>query len=248
MRRLKYLLAFVLSTPAAAQFTTVCVTGSVTTGAGPCASEGTAAAQYAQQIAEYARQLLQLQQQIQQTAYMAQNLTKSPVQFDLLATNIAQLANAVQVGQGIAYSMGNFDQRYGQAFPGYSTYSANGGYYSRYAQWTQTVLDTIRGTMRAANMSYEQQTNTMGLIQILRTQLQSADGNMQALEVVGQMADQQASATHQLRDIMLADLQSKQAFQAAEIQRQAETAATMQQFFRYSGRNSDGQTFGAGWH
>jgi hypothetical protein len=52
----------------------------------------------------------------------------------------------------------------------------------------------------------------------------------------------------ELREIMLADLQSKQAFQAAVIQQQANAEAAAQQFFQYGGAVGDGQTFLPGWH
>jgi hypothetical protein len=51
-----------------------------------------------------------------------------------------------------------------------------------------------------------------------------------------------------LRQLMLADLQSKQAFQAAVIQQQANGEAAAQQFFQFGGATGDGQGFLPGWH
>jgi hypothetical protein len=49
-----------------------------------------------------------------------------------------------------------------------------------------------------------------------------------------------------LRQLMLADLQSKQVFQAAQMQNEAQSHAATEQFFNYAAPARDGQTFGGG--
>ena len=49
-----------------------------------------------------------------------------------------------------------------------------------------------------------------------------------------------------LRQLMLADLQSKQTFQAAQMQRQAASEAASEQFFTFVGRTGDGRGYQAG--
>ena len=75
----------------------------------------------------------------------------------------------------------------------------------------------------------------------------TADGRMQALQVANQIAEQQVEQLMKLRALMLLDLQSKQAFQAAQIQKEAAVAAAAEQFFKYSRQSSSGNTFQAGW-
>jgi P-type conjugative transfer protein TrbJ len=76
---------------------------------------------------------------------------------------------------------------------------------------------------------------------------QTSDGAMEALQVLGQITEQEVQQLMKLRELMLADLQSKQAFQAATIQQQANAEGAAQQFFQFGGANGDGLTFLPGW-
>ena len=70
---------------------------------------------------------------------------------------------------------------------------------------------------------------------------------MKALQVANQIAEQEVQQLMKLRELMLVDLQSKEAYQAHEVQKEAATAAAVEQFFRYSRQNSSGNMFQAGW-
>jgi P-type conjugative transfer protein TrbJ len=76
----------------------------------------------------------------------------------------------------------------------------------------------------------------------------SADGRMQAIEVGTQLSEQTVEQLMKLRGLMLADLQSKQAFQAAQIQNEAQNHAATEQFFNYVSPARDGTTFTGGSH
>jgi P-type conjugative transfer protein TrbJ len=75
---------------------------------------------------------------------------------------------------------------------------------------------------------------------------QSSEGRMKALQVSNQLLEQQVQQLMKLRQLILTDLQSKQAFQAAQIQREASTEAGTEQFFNFGGRSGDGRGFQAG--
>ncbi len=51
-----------------------------------------------------------------------------------------------------------------------------------------------------------------------------------------------------LRQLMIADMSSKQAYQAAMVQQQAASQAAAQRFFTYNPASSDRQKFGPGWN
>jgi P-type conjugative transfer protein TrbJ len=72
---------------------------------------------------------------------------------------------------------------------------------------------------------------------------QTADVQMQALNVLGQISDQQVQQLMKLRQLMMADMSSKQAYQAAVIQQQAANEAAAQWFFTGGPVTSDGKTF-----
>jgi P-type conjugative transfer protein TrbJ len=75
---------------------------------------------------------------------------------------------------------------------------------------------------------------------------QSSEGRMKAVQISNQILEQQVQQLMKLRQLILADLQSKQAFQAAQIQKQASTEAGTEQFFNFGGRSGDGREYQAG--
>ena len=51
-----------------------------------------------------------------------------------------------------------------------------------------------------------------------------------------------------LRELMMADMSSKQAYQASVIQRQAASEAAAERFFTYTPSQSDNKVYHAGWN
>jgi hypothetical protein len=58
--------------------------------------------------------------------------------------------------------------------------------------------------------------------------------------------EQQVQQLMKLRQLVLADLQSKQAYQAAQFQKQASEEAGTERYFQFNGRAGDGRGFQAG--
>jgi P-type conjugative transfer protein TrbJ len=216
--------------------------------AGPYATEVTQILNHVQLVLMYAVQANQLATQIKMLADAVKNTTRNPHQvFWNIQADLNALAGVVQGGRSLAYSLGNLDALWHQTYPGYASYSRI-GYYNRYSLWAQTTLDTIAGAMRAAHMQGGQLNGEVGLIMNLESQSAGADGRLLALNVATQMADQQAQQMQKLREIMLADMQSKAAYYGTVIQQQTDQAAASQNFFQYSPAATDGSGFLPGWH
>jgi P-type conjugative transfer protein TrbJ len=66
---------------------------------------------------------------------------------------------------------------------------------------------------------------------------------MQAIEVGNQIAENQAEQLMKLRQLMMADMQSKSAYQSAMVQANATKQANSDQFFGQTQVTSDGVTF-----
>src|ERR1019366_9375255 len=212
---------------------------------GNVATETTQLLNYAQLLAHYIRQGEQLTQEILQLQEMVRNGKALPNQiFGSVMNDLTQLAAIVQGGQALAYSMANLDSEFRSRFPGYG-YKA-GAYYQDYRVWSQTTLDTTLGTLRAAGLQGQQLQSEQSVLAALRTMATSANGRMQAIEVGNQISEQTVEQLMKLRQLMLADLQSKQAFQAAQIQNEARGHAATEQFFNYVAPAGDGQTFNGG--
>ena len=70
---------------------------------------------------------------------------------------------------------------------------------------------------------------------------------MQALQVLGEIDEQQVQQLMKLRELMMADMSSKQAYQATVIQQQAAEEAATERFFTFQPNTPDGRTYNAGW-
>jgi P-type conjugative transfer protein TrbJ len=188
----------------------------------------------------------QLEQQVRMYADMVRNTATLPTQvFGEIERDIDQLAGVVQTGRALAYSMGNLDGEFRVRFPGYTRIKQT--WFKEYKNWTDTGLDTMLGTLKAAGLQGKQLESEQGILASLRRMASSTNGRMAALQVVGDIAEQQTQQLMKLRQIMLADLQSKQAYQAVQLQKEAATEVGVEQFFNYEGRQPDGKTFQGGW-
>jgi len=215
--------------------------------AGAFATEVTQLLNHAQLVLQYIRQGTQLANELNMYADMLKNSRVLSVHnFGAILNDINALAAIVQGGQALAYSLGNLDQLFRQTYPGYA-YSA-GAYYTQYRNWSQTSLDTTLGTLRAAGLQGQQLENEQAIVASLRSSLESTDGRLEAIQSLGDISEQQVEQLMKLRELMMADMSSKQAYQATVIQQQAASEAATQRFFTYTPAISDGQTFGPGWH
>src|SRR5688572_22532917 len=113
----------------------------------------------------------------------------------------------------LAYSMAGLDAQFKAVYKGYA--HTPHAYYLQYKDWAQTTLDTSLGVLRAAGLQGDQLASEQAVLNSLRKMAATSDGRMQALQVLGQISEQQVQQLMKLRELMLADLSSKQAYQAA---------------------------------
>jgi type IV secretion system protein TrbJ len=162
--------------------------------AGAFATEVTQILNHAQLVLAYIRQGLQLENELAMYANMLRNTKNlSPQKFGAIQADINALAQIVQGGQALAYSLGNLDQLLRTTFPGYGRTPTV--YYANYQKWSQTTLDTTLGALRAAGLQGQQLQSEQSVINSLESMSQTADGQMQALNVLGQMSDQQVQSS-----------------------------------------------------
>ena len=214
--------------------------------AGVFATEVTQFLNHAQLVMQYLRQAQQLTQAIKQTTDMIKNSKVLPGQiFGPISSDLNALGAIVQGGQALSYSLANLDSQFKARFPGYG-YSGT-GYFTQYQSWSQTSLDTTLGALRAAGLQGQQLQSEQSVLSSLRSMAQTSDGRLEALQVMGQISEQQVQQLMKLRELMLADMSSKQSYQAAIIQKQATSEAATQRFFNWTPEVSDGTKFQSGW-
>jgi len=194
------------------------------------ATEWTQILNHVQLVMNYIRMGVQLQIEMQQLSEQLKQGKGLPSQiFGSIQQDLGQLAQIVQGGQALAYSMGNLDAQFRNTFPGYS--SRTSGYFNDYKKWSQTSLDTTLSTLRAVGLQGQQLNNAQAVLTKLRNMSMSAGGQVQAAQVGNQIAEQQVEQLMALRQLMLVDLQSKQAYQAEQIQKEQADKAALEQLF-----------------
>jgi P-type conjugative transfer protein TrbJ len=213
--------------------------------AGAFATEVTQLLNHAQLILQYIRQGTQLANELNMYADMLKNTKMLSVHsFGAIMNDVNALAAIVQGGQALAYSLGNLDQLFRQTYPGYG-YNA-GTYYTQYHNWSQTSLDTTLGTLRAAGLQGQQLQSEQAIVASLRSSLVGTDGRLEALQALGDISEQQVEQLMKLRELMMADMSSKQAYQATVIQQQAASEAATQWFFSSGPAVGDGIAYWPG--
>jgi len=205
------------------------------------ATEFTQILNYVELAGQLEQQVLMVENQLNQLLDMAKHgITITDQLFGTVASDITNLNKIVQTGQSLSYTMSNLDSSFELRFPGYSP-STNYG--QSYQTWSQTSLDSTLGALNAAGLQNSQFNSDEALLQTLQGQSESAVGRMQALEVGNQIAENQAEQLMKLRQLMMADMQSKASYQGALVQAEATKQANSDLFFGQTQVTSDGVSF-----
>ena len=205
------------------------------------ATEYTQLLNYAELVGQLEKQVLMVENQLTQISDMTKHgLTITDQLFGTVGSDIANLRQIVNTGQALSYTMSNLDGSFRARFPGYSSTT---NYGQAYQEWSQTSLDSTLGALDAAGLQNSQFDSDTALLQTLQNQSTSSIGRMQALEVGNQIAENQSEQLMKLRQLMMADMQSKAAFQGAQIQADATKQANSDMFFGQNQVTSDGVTF-----
>lgn len=166
--------------------------------------------QYSQQIQQYVTQGEQYARQIKDGTIVGTQL------FGPIRTDLVGLQQVVQRGNSLSYAMGNLDSQFTSKFAALG-YAPQTSYASRYADWSKTSMDSTRSALEAAGMQSDQLATEQDLIEQLQDMSSSTDGQLKAIQTGNQIAAMEAQQLMKLRQLMMADMQSKAAFQAQQI-------------------------------
>lgn len=165
--------------------------------------------QYAKQVEQYATQLQQWRDQLTQAMNIPQQIWSS-IQQDIMG-----VVNVVKQGKALAFSLENIGEVFKNTFKGYQPTT---NFPAEYRKWSETVSDTIKGTLEAAQLQSEQFATEEGVLQQLRTMSQSNQGRLQALQTGNQIAVEMVAQMQKLRALSLAQMQAQNAYMAKETQ------------------------------
>lgn len=201
---------------------------------------------YLQQVQSYATQIQQWQTQIQQYQNMVQNTLALPSQiWGPIQADLMGIANVVQQGQALAYSASSIGTKFQQTFKGFN-YPAGFNFKTVYKDWSKTTMDGIKGAFEAAKMQADQFATEEGVLAGLRTQSQSAQGQMQALQVGSQIAEQQVQQLQKLRQLMMVQMQAQNSYLAAQEQKDAARTQAQEEFFKFANPDKGSTRFKGG--
>lgn len=188
----------------------------------------------------------QVQQSIQQTKHQFEQLSKikdnmknlSQFHWKDLNQAINQLANDVQKGQAIAFSMSNIEDEFRKRFPGIEkTAKGKVNYRQKYLDWVKTNQHTMSGTLKALNSQYNNMKKEQSIRETLLAQAKSPTGSMQAIQAGNEIAAEQINQMQQLRQVMIANASANAEYQAFEAQKAAQSEAAITDIIENAGDN-----------
>ncbi len=165
----------------------------------------------AEQVNNQITQISQLAEQIQNQLSIYKNMLQNTAQlpehvWGQVESDLKNLQDVVNQGQGVAFSMGNVDDVLKQRFQSFADMKSNlpdgASFSTTYQSWSDTNRDTIAGTLKAANLTAEQFASEESTMSQLRTMSESADGQMKALQVGHEIAAQQVAQIQKLRGLV----------------------------------------------
>lgn len=173
----------------------------------------------------------QIATEIQQLKTMAQN-TASLTGGNWKQSNdvLNRLDGLMQQGEAIAVSAEDYDAVFRSRFP---SYKPKKNYAESYRKWSETSRDSVFGAMRVANIQVKGMNSEDQAMDALRSAASSSTGQKAALDAGNQIAMAQINQMQQLRELMVAQMQSQGTHIAAQEHAKATKAASIQDATRF---------------
>ncbi len=190
----------------------------------------TAVAQQVQQLANETTQIANQVQQLQDMANQAARIT-SPT-WGEVQVSIAALANAVQIGQAIAYNLPDIQARFRAQFPGYVPPT---DWNTQLQQASQSTLDTLNATLYSAGLNAGDFNSVEAALTSLRVASDSATGRNDLLQVANSLASLQIQEMTKMRQLLALEISAQNVWKANAINTNAASEAALQQFIGVPG-------------
>lgn len=179
-----------------------------------------------------AASLLKQAEQVENQLQMIQNQVKNLSGFknllwDNTSQSLQQLANVVNQGQALSYSMQNLGSVFKEKYPGYVPEK---DYSQAYQNWSQTALDTLQGTLQSAGLQAQQFNTEQGTIEQLREMAKTETGRQQALEVGNQIAGETVNQMQNLRQLIVNQTNAQNAYMAYKVQEEQAKSKAQNQY------------------
>lgn len=188
---------------------------------------------------EVGNQMTQINNQIEQYRNMVYNtLTLSNPVLKPIGDLARTAASTYYRGQNLMYQAQNLDQAFGYMYPSYMNYQAymmnvgRGGQTleQKYKDWSDKGYNNVRSALQAANIQAEALESDSSMLDKLVAQANGTEGQMQALQGIGQLMGNQSRLMTGLNELMLTQVRTQANYYGMEIERRSAYDASLQSF------------------
>ncbi|MGA8026200.1 MAG: hypothetical protein WB992_03585 [Bryobacteraceae bacterium] len=198
---------------------------------------------HAQQVMQYIKEAQTALQAIQMAQMMAREgimLAKHP------STNIMadlnMLSTILVQSQGLAGSMAQMDVMFRNTYAPFSP-SPVVNWASAYNNWASTTLKTLNGSLNAAGYQGGMLQNEQMWMQQVQAMNQLPLGRDASLQLGNSIATEEVAQLQSLRQLMIADMQSKAAYTAQAVNTQQAQQTAAQSGMTYSVPTADARSW-----
>jgi len=181
----------------------------------------------AQNFAEYAAQTSNLIQQLEVMRQQAARLSGN-TPFSQTSALLTKIMGAVNQGQALGYNLESINKKFETQYPGFG--KSQGNFYDNYQKWSATTSDSIRSALMASGLQMDNFATESATSDTLRVMNQSANGQMQAIQVGNAVSSEMLDEMRKLRQLNTAQSQAQNAFLLGETQKSDDAEAGMKEF------------------
>ena len=174
------------------------------------AADGVAyALDYVEQVAQYKKLVDTYQNQFTSYKLMLQNIEQlSPRQWNEFSQNVIKLKHALEFGEGMSYTMANYDQEFSKLFKGYDHYltqaqNGNSDFIGTYGQLNKSTKDMTNAALKSLGLQASDMQSDEATMQYLQGLSTSASGQKSAIQAASQIALHQTHTLKKLQQTMM---------------------------------------------
>ncbi|MBS0359328.1 MAG: hypothetical protein JSS53_08675 [Proteobacteria bacterium] len=175
-------------------------------------------------LAQLGHQLEQLRQQTLYIQTTLKRLESGQYQWSNTSNLMRELGQIIEKTQGIAYSASDLDKQFKNAYPGYV---APEDFSLQYKNNANTLMNTLQGVMQSMSESHKHFKSEGDHLSFLEAQVQSAEGQTQAIQASAQMTGEVISQIQALRQTVMAQTNAQTAYYATQVQSEASAHAEL---------------------
>jgi type IV secretion system protein TrbJ len=199
-----------------------------------CSSEMTALASRATQAMQLIHEAQTALRAIQMATLMvkeSQALVNNP--HSNILTDLTYLSNIATQSQGLAGTMAQMDYEFRTTYGNYSGPDPAMSFALKYGRWSDMSLKTINGSLLAAGYQSGMLQNEGLWMRQIQAMNQTPLGRDQALQLGNTIAAEEVAQLQSLRALMIADMESKAAFTAQQVNAQSAQQVAQESGFTY---------------